>query len=255
MADLSEPFAYGESFLHRLDPRIKLVSGALITVPTAVVSSVSSALASLVLACLLALMAELSLKKVLARLLVINGFIAFLWLFLPFSMPGEAIWSLGPLSATMEGINLSLLITIKSNAIAIALMALVATIPVQTLGRAMQNLCLPDKLCNLLLFSYRYIFVIEREYRRLTTAQRARGFKPGTNMHTYRTYAYLVGMLLVKSWDRAERVYQAMLCRGFKNKFYCLSEFACTGRDWTFLAGAIFCSALLATNEFTPILP
>ena len=45
-------------------------------------------------------------------------------------------------------------------------------------------------------------------------------------MHTYRTYAYLVGMLLVKSHDRAERVRSAMLCRGFKGRFYELSEFS-----------------------------
>ncbi len=255
MADLSEPFAYGESFMHRLDPRIKLVSGVLVTLPTAVASNCSPACLALVLACILVLMAKLDPKKILARLLVINGFIAFLWLFLPFSTPGTEVWSMGPFSATAEGIRLSTLITIKSNAIAIALMALVATIPVQTLGRAMQELRIPDKLCNLLLFSYRYIFVIEREYQRLTTAQRARGFRPGTNMHTYKTYAYLVGMLLVKSWDRAERVYQAMLCRGFRNKFYSLTEFACTTRDWTFLAAAILCCAFLATDELTPILP
>jgi cobalt/nickel transport system permease protein len=63
------------------------------------------------------------------------------------------------------------------------------------------------------------------EYRRLIKAVKIRGFHPGNNLHTYRTYAYLVGMLLVKSYERAERVRAAMLCRGFRGKFYDLREF------------------------------
>ena len=62
-------------------------------------------------------------------------------------------------------------------------------------------------------------------------AIKIRGFQPGTNMHTYRTYAYLLGMLLVKSYHRAERVRAAMLCRGFEGRFYELTEFSMRPRD------------------------
>jgi cobalt/nickel transport system permease protein len=41
-------------------------------------------------------------------------------------------------------------------------------------------------------------------------------------------------MLLVRSAVRAERVYNAMLCRGFKNKFYCLHEFNFGRKEWLF---------------------
>ena len=54
-------------------------------------------------------------------------------------------------------------------------------------------------------------------------------------MHTYRTYAYLVGMLIVKSHDRAERVHAAMLCRGFHGKFFDLTEFSIEKKDLIFL--------------------
>ena len=63
------------------------------------------------------------------------------------------------------------------------------------------------------------------EYSRLIKAVKIRGFQAGNNLHTYRTYAYLVGMLLVKSYERAERVRAAMLCRGFRGIFYDLREF------------------------------
>jgi cobalt/nickel transport system permease protein len=69
-----------------------------------------------------------------------------------------------------------------------------------------------------------------------------RGFRPGTNIHTYKTYASIVGMLLVRAAIRAEQVYKAMLCRGFKCKFYCLHEFNTGKKEWLFataLAGVL----------------
>ena len=65
----------------------------------------------------------------------------------------------------------------------------------------------------------------------LSRAARVRGFTPKTDLHTYKTYAYMLGMLLVRAMARADRVYQAMLCRGFKGKFYCIHRFHFTRRD------------------------
>ena len=61
-----------------------------------------------------------------------------------------------------------------------------------------------------------------------------RGFQPRTNLHTYRSYAYLAAMLLVRSYDRADRVFQAMLCRGFHGVFYSLRTFSWQRRDGVF---------------------
>ena len=74
----------------------------------------------------------------------------------PGPIPGEPVWRLGPLAATRQGIAITALITLKSNAIIIGLMALIATVSVTTLGQAMKAMQLPDKLCHLLLFTYRY---------------------------------------------------------------------------------------------------
>ena len=68
---------------------------------------------------------------------------------------------------------------------------------------------------------------------------KARCFRPGTNLHTYRTYAYLVAMLLLKSYDRAERVYKAMLCRGFKGQYHVLDHFALAPSD-VVIGGTMF---------------
>jgi cobalt/nickel transport system permease protein len=208
------------------------------------------ALGGLALAILYIALARLPLKKVVVRLLVVNSFIFFLWLVLPLTYPGDPVWHFGPLTATRQGIAYTGLITLKSNAIIIALIALIATVPVVTLGQAMHNLKLPDKLCHLLLFTYRYIYVFEQEYRRLVQAMKIRGFRPRTNLHTYRSYAYLAAMLLVRSFDRAERVFAAMRCRGFAGTFYSLKSFSWQRRDGIFLALSLLALLALLSLEW-----
>lgn len=246
MASLEEPFASGNSFIHLMDPRIRLLCAGLLTIPVALLNSFDQAVVSLLLGVGLVLLATLHLRIVLKRLIVINVFILFLWLFLPFSLPGDAVMSIGPLDATQPGIDLAWLITVKSNAIVLTLMALLGTIAIQDLGPAMQQIGIPNKLCHILLFTYRYIFVIYQEYTTMRRAMSARGFCPKTNTHTYRSYAWLVGMLLVKSWDRAERVHGAMRCRGFKGRFYSLKTFTTSAWDYVFLA---FCLGTIVTIE------
>jgi cobalt/nickel transport system permease protein len=190
------------------------------------------------------------LKRVLVRLLVVNSFVLFLWLVLPLTYPGEVVWRFGPVAATREGLVYTGLITMKSNTIIIALIALVATVPIVTLGQAMHDLRLPDKLCHLLLFTYRYVYVFEQEFRRLVQAMKIRGFQPRTDLHTYRSYAYLAAMLLVRSFDRAERVFQAMLCRGFHGVFYSLRTFSWQRRDGIFVVASLLALLTLCYLEW-----
>jgi len=255
MSAIQEAFSEGTSLIHRLDPRGKIIIAAGFAILVAVAKTFPAALAGLALALAWLTMARLPMQKVLAKLLVVNGFVLFLWIILPWTYPGEAVWRLGPLVATRQGIAVSALITLKSNAIIIGLIALIATVPVITLGQAMHAMRLPDKLCHLLLFTYRYLYVFEVEFQRLVQAMKIRGFQPRTNLHTYRSYAYLAAMLLVRSFDRADRVFQAMLCRGFCGVFYSLQTFAWQRRDGIFVAVSLLVLTALLYLEFRgPIL-
>ena len=84
-------------------------------------------------------------------------------------------------------------------------------------------------------------------------AMKVRGFRPGTNMHTYKTFACLVGMLLVRSSDRAERVRNAMLCRGFRGKLYSLSQFSLKTSDVISLIVMLALVLALGVLEWTKI--
>lgn len=229
-----EPFAEGKSFIHHTDPRIRIVFATIFSITIALSYNFVPLSFALVISIFLVLMARLDFRQVIKRLTVIMGFTVFIWIFLPFTYEGEIIYKIGPLAATKQGITLSAQISIKSISIFLAFIALVATMPVSTLGYSLAKLKMPPKLVHLLLFNYRYIFVINQEYQRLVTAAKIRGFTPGTNIHSYKTYAYLVGMLFVRASLRAQRVFNAMKCRGFNGKFYCLQEFTVNSKAYYF---------------------
>jgi cobalt/nickel transport system permease protein len=127
-------------------------------------------------------------------------------------------------------------IAVKANAIMLVFTALIATIDPVTLGGALNALGCPEKLTHLLFFVVRYVENIQKELTRLSNAMRLRCFRPAFSRHTFRSYGYLVGMLLVKSLDRSERILEAMKCRGFQNRFYTLTTFQFTNVDTIFLA-------------------
>lgn len=251
LSAIEEPFAQGDSALHRRDPGIKILAALAFSLPAATVQDLRASWTCLALGALLALAARLPLAPLLRRLAVVGLFVGFLWIFLPFSVPGTSVFTLGPLHITREGLRLCLLLTGKSFGIVLALTALLATMPITALGQALQTLGLHEKLCLLLLFTWRYIAVIRQEYLRQHRCVKARGFKPRTSLHTYRTYAWLVGMLLVRSWDRAERVHQAMRCRGFSGRFHSIARFTRTAADWWLLASCLGAGAALLLIDFT----
>jgi len=232
----NEIFAQSASRIHRLDPRCKIVMATLYALVVALSDGFPALLTALAISFALLGMARLSILEVAKRLALVNGLILFFWLVVPLTFPGEPLFSLGPLTATQEGVLLSAQITIKSNAILLAFISLIATTSVGALGAALSRLGLPGKLVYLLLLNYRYIFVMEQEYHRLIRSVAIRGFRPSTSLHTYKTFAYLVGMLFVRASERAERVYMAMLCRGFSGKFHALREFSFSRNDTIWLA-------------------
>ncbi len=231
---ISEPFAIGNSVIHQLDPRIRLAITMLYAFVVALSYEFSVLVMALTISSALILISQVSITDVFKRIIWVNALIFLLWLLLPFTFKGEVLARIGSLAIYRPGVVLAAQITLKSNAILLAFIALVATMSFSTLGHALFSLRVPEKIVHLLLMTYRYVFVIEQEYLRLIRATKIRGFRPGTNANTYRTYSYVVGMLFVRAAARAERVHQAMLCRGFKGQFYSLQEFQMGSASWVF---------------------
>gem|GEM_PF-7133064 len=111
---LDEPFARGDSPIHRLDPRSRVAMIFFFTVAVALCRHLAAPLAALGVGVILMSLARLDPLAVGRRLLAVNFFIFFLWLVLPFSLPGTPVLTLGPLTATRQGMALALLVTVKS---------------------------------------------------------------------------------------------------------------------------------------------
>ena len=247
---IQEPFASGSSWMHGIDPRLRVSGAALYAVVVAVSYDFWALGAALMLSLAAALVARLRFREVLRRLRAPMVFLLLLWVVLPWSQEGEALATLGAVTFTRAGVILCAQISLKTTAILVAFMALVATMSVDTLGHTLSRLYLPDKLIHLLLLSYRYIFVLEQEYQRLMRAMKIRNFQPKSDLHSYRTYAYLVGMLFVRASERARRVYSAMICRGFTGRFISLRRYPPNVRNRLFSLAAVLSLTLLVTLEW-----
>ncbi len=228
-------FAEGNSPLHRVDPRIKFLAFLPLVFVVAVTNGMYCQFYALFVAGLLTALAKLNVRMLLERMLVVNAFILPLWVFLPFGAPGRSIISLWSFTITAEGVILALSITLKTNAIALLTVAVLGTSEVLSLTHALLHLRLPVKLVYLFFFCYRYIGILHEEYQRLKRGIAIRAFSAKTNLHTYKTYAYIAGMLLVRSYERSDRVYKAMICRGFTEKFPLMRHFYAKKTDYVFL--------------------
>lgn len=228
-ADFSSSQA--DSRLNEYDPRFRLALAGLLSAAIAVSSSLIAAFYALLLGVLLLVWARLHPKDALKRLLIVNSFIFFLWLLVPWTTPGAPLWAECALSPSRAGIELSLLVSLKANAVALVFMALSYGITLPTAGHALHRLGLPEKLVWLFLFMARYLHLLAEEWRTMERAALLRGFQPKANLHCYRTVATLLGILLVRAAQRGERINEAMRLRGFCGKFHCLSVFRVELRD------------------------
>jgi cobalt/nickel transport system permease protein len=222
--------------MHRIDPRCRVAGAALFAVAVALSRDVAALVAALAFSLVSVLAARLDWRQVLRGLMAPAVFLLLLWMVIPWTHGGETWFHAGPLAVSRPGIDLCIQISLKTAALLLTLMALISTMTLDTLGNALSRLAVPDKMVYMMLITYRYLFLLEQEYQRLTRAMKIRSFRPGTNLHTYRSYAYLVGMLFVRASERARRVHWAMVCRGFNGRFTSLRAFPKNGRGRVFSA-------------------
>ncbi len=228
------------------DLRLRLVAAFLLVAALSQVRSLAVAAAALAVILAATLVLVRPDGRLWRRLLHVEGFVLLLFVMLPFTMPGEPILTLGPLTASQEGLARAALIACKISASVLILLAFLGAIDPQRMGGALRGLRVPEPLVRLFVLTVRYLGVIREELQRLGEAMRARGFHARSNRHTWRSYGNLVGMVLVRALERAERVEEAMRARGYDGRFPYPAPAAPARRDWAgfavlaLLAAAVF---------------
>jgi cobalt/nickel transport system permease protein len=220
-----------DSVIRRLDVRWKLAGVLLVTLAAACLRHLGPALAALGIAGLLATLSRLPgrwyLARVGAMVLLLSPFVVSLPLLLHDRAATVTLGSVG----IPYGLGVAVLLTAKALSVLTLMLVLLATAPLDATLKAGHALRIPGLLVQLSLLSYRYLFVIAAELRRLRVALRVRGYRNRATRHSYRTVGHVAGTLLVRSMERSERVGQAMRCRGFDGRFRSLTSFHTQPRD------------------------
>jgi cobalt/nickel transport system permease protein len=227
------------SYIGTLDPRLRVVLTAAFAVLLVLCRQWTALLAGLAVAGGLVVLSRQLNRHTLRRLTEVNLFVLMLLVFMPVSTPGETLWQWGGAQWSREGLEQAIRIGLVANSVMLACGALLMTMEPAHLGFALSRLRVPGKLVHVFLFMVRYIDVIFFEYRRLQCAMKLRGFTARCSLHSLRSIGYLVGMLFVRSIDRADRIVEAMKCRGFDGHFHVLEHFSFARRDAVF-GGAFF---------------
>jgi cobalt/nickel transport system permease protein len=98
-----------------------------------------------------------------------------------------------------------------------AMLTLVATTPFSSLLAALARLHMPQVLLSILAFMYRYMFVLVDELERMRRAKLARTFYPSLSAD-FAILGHFAGVLFVRAFERAERIYAAMCARGWTGR-------------------------------------
>ncbi len=159
-------------------------------------------------------------------------------------MPGPTWATIGPIELSRPGLDRAILILLRVNLAATAILILVAGLEPVRLGHALARMGVPEKLVHVLLFTARWVALVREEARRLHDALRARAFRATTSRHGLSTLGHFVGQLLVRAFERAERVDEAMRCRAFAGRFALVAEERVSAYDAIFAAGLAFGLAL-----------
>ena len=204
------------SLLHRWDPRCKLIGLMVLIFAFSFIRDLRMLLAMVVVTITIYIISKLPVSFILRRLRYPSFFLLVVVLILPFVSGQTIVMSIGPLDLRQEGLIAVLLIATRFLSILTIGLILFGTAPFLTTIKAMRALGLPAILADMVLLSFRYLHEIGSDLQKMQTSMSLRGFKK----HRFSTRAlnitaWLGGSILVRSYERSEWVYKAMILRGY----------------------------------------
>ena len=244
------------SFIHRLDPRVKVVVTIAFILSNALLPDgawITFGLSWLFLLLANAL-SELGLFFTLRRSLIALPF-ALVAVTVLFSIPGEPLTSFHflfwDLTITDAGLLRFESILVRSWLSVQMAILLVGTARFPDIVHALEHLRVPSILTTIIAFLYRYLFVLVDEVFRLLRAREARsaavaGVRAGGSVAWRAGVAgSMAGQLFLRSYERSDRVYNAMLARGYTGHMQTMNPHEMHSVDYVTMAFAILFLLLL----------
>ncbi len=232
-----------ESFIHHLDPRVKAVVTVVFIISNALLPD--GAWLAFMFAWLFLLTAnafsQLGIFYTLRRSLIALPF-ALIAVTVLFSIPGEPVYSFRlftwNITMTDSGLLRFISILIRSWLSVQMAILLVAATRFPDLIHALEHLRVPAILTTIIAFLYRYLFVLTDEVFRLMRARESRsaaaaGRRSGGGVAwRARVAGHMAGQLFLRSYERSDRIYNAMVARGYSGHLYTLNPHEMKSRDY-----------------------
>jgi len=208
---------HSKSQLHELSPQLKILATLLIVISIAFSKIINpfQIISHAVIVFLIIRRSNIPLKTYLKRLTLDIPFILFA-LFLPFLSSGnnDMVFTLFSFEVYRTGLLEMFAILFKATAGLSMGIVLTATTTNIELIYGLQKLKLPLIIIAIMSFAIRYIDVFIDEFKRVKISMQSRGYIE-KGIKTLLPIAYASGAMLIRGYERGERVYLSMISRGF----------------------------------------
>lgn len=228
-----DEMANQQTMIHRINPCMKLLTTIvfLIVVASFGKYEISGLFPMFFYPMVVMILGNLPVGPILQRILLALPFVLFIGVFNPL-LDQVAVMQVGPYLISGGWVSFISILLRFLLAVTGAVL-LVATMGIDAIGMALLQLKVPQGFVIQLLFMYRYLYVLVEELIRTIRAYSLRSFQ-GSGIQ-YKVWGSLLGQLLLRTIDRAGRIYQAMLCRGFEGEIHLSRKKKIIGRDIAYL--------------------
>ena len=230
-----ETLSYQQTPLHRLDPRVKLLTtlGFIVAVVSCGKYEISGLIPFIIYPVALVAVGNLPPAYLARKVLLAAPFALFIGIFNPL-LDRATLVHLGPLAISGGWVSFASIMLRFTLTVSAALI-LIASTGFNAVCLALEKLGVPNSLVVQLLFLYRYLFVLADEAARLVRARALRSFQ-GRGLG-FKVFSYLIGHLLLRTLGRAQRIHRAMLSRGFDGTIRLVRPLHLHLRDAAFFLG------------------
>jgi len=221
--------------VNRLDPRAKLITTMVFIV--AVVSFNKYAISAMIpfFIYLFALVSagNLPAAYLMRKVLLVSPFAVLIGVFNPL-MDRQVLLHIGPVAVSGGWVSFCSIL-LRFVLTVTAVLILIATTGFHSVCYALERIGVPKPFVVQLMFLYRYLFVLTEEAARTVRARALRSF--GSRGMGFQAFSSMIGHLLLRTLDRAQRVHLAMCCRGFDGRLRVAHSLKIGPREIVFMAG------------------
>lgn len=209
-------YAYLNSPIHRWSQKYKIVGLLGLIFAFSFIRSLVLLPIIIAITIIIFSLSRLPLSYLLSRLRYPGYFILAVVCLLPFVAGDTVIWQWGWLSLRWEGCQETLLIVVRFFCIITISLVLFGTATIIKSIKSLRDLGLPQVILDMTLLTYRYLEELGEMLNTMQKAMKLRGFNPHLfNCRQLEILTRLVGSLIVRSYERSIRIYQAMILRGY----------------------------------------